>query len=136
MGILTIPPREIYPNKPRAASYANTLSNGVYGTVLDITSGRGTVDLMHVHTADYKSNGVMSISNLNFRVTVDGVQSTVAGVYPTVPALVYDNTVGNWYISFMLTNQLYFYRTLKVEVMQNYSGSAITMYSTVQYSLE
>lgn len=133
MGILNIPPRELYPKKPYNTIFSNQLNVSQYGVVLDITNGRGVVTNIYAGSQDViGSAGWRSAANLRYRITIDGVETIVTGSFPEMIAVTPSSATVK---QFLLNAPLYFYRTCKIEV-QNHQNAFDLIYCTVQYALE
>lgn len=132
MGILNIPPRELYPKKPYNTIFSNQLNVSAYGTVLDITSGRGVVTTVIAGSQDVSTSSWRSPANLRYRITIDGVETIVTGSFPELIATTPSSVTVK---QFLLNTPLYFYRTCKIEV-QNHQNAFDLIYCTVQYALE
>lgn len=127
MAIISIPPREIFPTKPRTAWLSQGGTQNQYNTVLEVTNGRGIINVIYGTTYDTS----YYTTETQFRITVDGVETVIVGTYPemiaVMPSVKNERQV-------VLNNPFYFYKSVKIEITNNWR--AYNAFCTIQYALE
>lgn len=136
MAILSFPSQNIYPTKPKTASYtASARSQNTWYTLLSVTSGTGILNRI-VFTNDIATN-----NNLEIKITVDGVSNTLSSPASLIysRALVHVNTAGspgsyNSPFGYYFDSPTYFYTSLTVEIRHT-SASSCTFDAVCDYSM-
>lgn len=133
MPITQIPSKQVFPTQPKVANLSQVASATTYYTVLNLTSGRGILSRVVLTTA----SGISGNSNLQVRVTIDGVANTLSTSFNNYAfGLNHSNTAGSAEAEksidlFLNTN---FYNSLQVEIYT--TASLPTLVSTVFYQIE
>ena len=129
--------RPVVPKQSKTANYSNAaISASTFYTVLSATSGRGI--LSRVALVGYGT--AFTNSNLQIRITIDGVANTItggSGLYArglVHNAAYTDNSgiAGNCFDYFCNTT---FTTSLQVEVMYN-TTPVVALYAVVDYQIE
>lgn len=133
MAIVNFPDKAIYPKQPKIFVYNNnTASSGTYYTSLNLTATRGKINKI---TLTASSGTAIYNSNLNIRVTIDGVVNTIGVPSANYSVGLQHDTSYPAYQSIDYFVDVLFYSSILIEFMHNNGGTA-NLQGNITYATE